>query len=308
MDIQKLETIIKDSSYDDLNIRLFFTKKTSTPIYHTFYVDIGDDVKEQIKDITLQALNDNKEKPQKTYSPIGYYQDYLELANLSDLGHLQEVFDSYYEDEKTKKKKIQEQMDKLSYYSIKFDINTEDGLEEMIIFRKLVKFNKLKYGLTGFVSDNTFHQISENLIGIDGDIDLIYFQSEILVIRHYALEQVFSLRGVYKQKAKETLGVVKNVDKINNFDDFRKDSLNDYRIVRAFAKLNADIDRAERCLQNFEEIVTVNKKFKLQLDLDTSNHKINYNNKDQLIPISQLIRDSFYKSYLGQEDRIDEDA
>lgn len=99
------------------------------------------------------------------------------------------------------------------------------------------------------------------------------------------------------------MNIVKETKGIENFDQFYEDCLSDGRVIRAFTKLMNEEEKVERCFQNFDNVRKVIKIFELPINLNGD--KIVYENKDQLMEIARLIRDSYYQSYIGEEDRVD---
>lgn len=128
----------------------------------------------------------------------------------------------------------------------------------------------------------------------------------MLILNHVSLERIFSIQAQYQEKAAQTLDLVRRADKIRNFDQFREDCLADGRITRALTKLLNEEGRIHQVFENFENVIRVIDIFELNIELEEGNTMLVYEDKSQLLDITRLMRDSFYRSLINNREGVDE--
>src|SRR5699024_1101209 len=122
-----------------------------------------------------------------------------------------------------------------------------DDQDEILVFRRVTKFNRLAKGVIGRFFNQEFIKLEPDLLGLDGNVDIIIYKEEMLILNHISLERIFSVHDQFREKANQTLDLVARSNKIKNFEQFREDCLADMRVTRALTKLLNEEQRVENC-------------------------------------------------------------
>ncbi|WP_182101841.1 Kiwa anti-phage protein KwaB-like domain-containing protein [Niallia taxi] len=302
MDVTNLVTIINRLDEQDLDMRLYFTRKKPNGRYQSYSPTVGPDLQIELKGMGLKALEKVQDAEQREFSPIGTIEGCIETCQANDVTSFNEILQSMEEDYVNRQQIPDEEVSRLTFYCLK--IFTTHG--DILFFRRVTKFNKLKGGFFGKFANNDFRKLDDTLLGIDPNVDIVIFNGEMLILNHISLERIFSIHDQYQEKATRTLGLVQSANKITNFEQFREDCLSDARVTRALTKLLNEETRMSQVFANFENVINVIDIFDLKIELAEENTKIVYEDKSQLMDITRLIRDSFYKTYMGNRDGYDE--
>ncbi|WP_303395481.1 Kiwa anti-phage protein KwaB-like domain-containing protein [Intestinibacter bartlettii] len=200
-------------------------------------------------------------------------------------------------------------MNKLSFYCLVLEFEENRVQKEIKFFRRVTKFKKLSTkGIMGSISNNRFKKLNKSLLGIDGDVDLIIEENDVLILNHISLERIFSISDHYQEKAQEAINLIHSANRIINFEQFSEDAINDGRIIRTLTKMLKEEDRLSRCFENFNNVVNVIDLFDLDINIQNSNgvDMIVYEDKNQLMDIIRLVRDSYYTSLINERQGIDD--
>lgn len=304
MDVRELHTRLCETSDEDIDIRLYFTEKKSNG-YFSYSPVIHDNLQESIKELLVEALRKVQGMEQRRFSPVGFLDGTIEFTPTEEIASYQQIINSFDEDIVHRGNINSEIIQKLKFCCLKINIV---NYGELLTFRRLSKFNRLAKGksIIGRLTANAFEKLGPNLLGIDENLDLLVFEGEVLILNHIALERIFSIDDQYSEKATEALEIVRQANKIENFDQFREDCLTDKRVKRALTKILNDSDRLEDCFRNFENVIDVVDTFQLDIEFTEGNNALIYEDKSQLMDITRLIRDSFYRTLINNREGIDE--
>ena len=69
----------------------------------------------------------------------------------------------------------------------------------------------------GIFKGNQLNKIDSQILGIDGDMDLIVYKEEILILNHISLERIFKIEEQYEKKSRETIDFFKKYRKNRKF-------------------------------------------------------------------------------------------
>ena len=170
----------------------------------------------------------------------------------------------------------------------------------------MTKFKKLStQGFLGLFQGNQLNKIDSQILGIDGDIDLIAYKNEIMVLNHISLERIFKIEEQYEKKSKETMNFLRSTGKIENFDAFEEDCMNNLSTRKILTKMQSEDNDLSKCFDNFENIVTTIDMFDLPINVNYTNKSIIYENKEQIKNILLIARDSYYRSLVQEKPGID---
>ena len=305
MDVRAIVGQLNALNEDNLDMRLYFTRKKSNGRYQSFSPSIGDDLQRELKGIVTRALEKVQDTDQREFSPIGSIDGCIETHSVGEVDSFNDILASMDGDVVIRRAIEPKEVSKLTFYCL--NIGLEENRGNILFFRRVTKFNHLKKGgiLGRFVS-NDFEKLDDTLLGIDANVDIVIFGGEMLILNHISLERIFSIQDQYFQKASQTLELVERANRISNFDQFREDCLSDMRITRALTKILNEEERVNKVFENFENVIQVIDIFDLDIEVEEENTQLVYQDKSQLMDLTRLIRDSFYRSLINQRDGIDE--
>ncbi|MGO4964670.1 Kiwa anti-phage protein KwaB-like domain-containing protein [Bacillus paralicheniformis] len=302
MDIENLLTILNNLNDRDLDTRLYFTRKKQNGRYQSYSPTIGEDLQVELKNLVVSAVAEVQDSEQRQFSPVGTIEGCVETCTTDEINNFRDIIESMNDDFVNRKKIPDDEISKLTFYC--FKIFSPEG--DILFFRRVTKFHKLKKGFFGKFSGDDFEKLNDTLLGIDPSIDIVVFQGEMLILSHISLERIFSISDQYRQTAAQTLDLVNRANRITNFTQFREDCLSDGRVTRALTKLLNEEERIHQVFENFENVIRVIDIFGLNIDLAEENTKLVYEDKSQLLDITRLMRDSFYVTYINNRDGFDE--
>ena len=304
----RVQDVIQFLSQKDLVLRLYFTRKKSEINYASYSPVINTSMFEYLIKIIRDNLDLKREMDYEKFSPIGSYDGVIETYFTNEVNNFTYVIDSYKEERLVRDDIDEKTINNFGFYCLVVTYNNNGTEEKIMFFRRITKFKKLsKKGIMGFIKNNRFTQIENNMLGIDGDIDIIVKDDTMLILNHVAMERVFSINDQYTEKAKETMSYIKRANRIENFEQFEDDCFNDMRIKRILAKLLTEEENIEKCFQNFSNVKKAIDIFELEIKIIKVGKKemIQYESKEQLMDIIRFALDSYYTSIINQRNGID---
>lgn len=302
MDLKKIKEIFDKNN---LQLELFFTKKNRNN-YESFSPNVSMDILFELKNTIKPLLEKYFDMEQVSYSPIGYMSETIEICNTEYVEDLEKILESFKNADKTN---TNIDFNDLSFYCFRIkELNNSEDFD-IKIFRKLTKFKKLaSKGIVAHFSGNTLNKLEEKIIGLDGGIDLLVFNDNILILEHHSMERIFCLEEKFVTTASNFLEIVSTKSFINNFDNFKKDCLESKLYSKILTKMmseNIDIDRIS---VNFENVKKVIQDFNLDLQIDETSdvpHLI-YSNKTQIKGIIRIMRDAYFESLINKEKGVND--
>lgn len=304
MDINRVIDIL---NMENSTLRLYFTRKIGVK-YISYSPTIGPDIQRDIKKYIVGYMEEFTNTSQVEFSPLGYREDTVETCKIEYISNYGDVIESYSE-EKLNREIPDDIINKLNFYCLVIEFK-EDGIDKEIkFFRRVTKFKKLSTkGFMGWIAGNRLNKLDASLIGVDGLIDIVVDEDEVLILNHIALERIFSISDQYSEKAQEAINAIRGSNRITNFEQFEEDALNDRRITRTLTKLLSEEDRLQNCFGNFANVINVIEIFELNINTENIEgvEKVVYENKEQLMDIIRLVRDSYYMSIINNRNGIDD--
>lgn len=304
MDIQRIIEVIKS---EKSNARLFFTRKRGIR-YISYSPEIESDLQETLKELIVDYLKQYNSIDQIEFSPLGYREETIETCNVEYISNFLDVINSY-EDGIVNREIPKDIINNLNFYCLVIEYNENGEDKEIRLFRRVTKFKRLSTkGMMGSIKNNKFSKLDASLLGIDGDIDIVVAGDEVLILNYISLERIFSISNQYVERAQEAIDIIRDADRVTNFEQFEEDALNDGRITRTLTKMLNEEERLERCFENFGNIINVIELFDLDINIQNENgvDKVVYEHKDQLMDIIRVVRDSYYTSIINNRRGIDD--
>ncbi len=301
MDLVKVSQLLND---DDAEMQIFFTEKDREGyISKIAQLDPnrkGNVVESELKGFLTNAIDSirNSQFEVKEYDPTMIQPDVLETTNLQLLGQsYSDILESF---QTADNNDLEEMADDYTFYTV--DVAKED--DELRIYRRVKKFRKIySKGLLAQFHGNTITKVDNKIIGLDGEIDLIEFNQQILILNHISLERIFRLEDTFSNTASKALNQLKKASKITNFGSFEEDCLNDLRIQKTLTRMSGENIDWVHSLDHFANVINTIDTFDLGIDYQQSpDEKIIYDgNKGHLTDILRIVRDSYYQTMVNQK-------
>lgn len=290
MEINRIIELIEKSKNGDL----YFIRKM-TDGYKSYKPRTSDTLIEKITDMILHYLKFFSEKEQIVFNPMGYRDETIEKYKVKDIEDYKSLIESF---EYPKIEGLEKEIDNLKSYCISYDVIDNNQNEKILLLRRINKLKKLRNnGFLIHFRGEELVDIDDEVFGIDNEIDLIIYKDEILILNHIALERIFDLTIQYKNKAKETLKILRDKVRISNFDKFEEDCLNDSRYKKALTKMLNEKELIEKSFDNPRNLIEIIDTFDLQIEYELYPEFILvYEYKNQIMDFLRIIRDSYYIS------------
>ena len=227
MNIRKIISFLEQG---DLAYEVYFSKKTNFG-YESFSPNVDGRIFYDILDLISKKLNQLLSKEQIPYNPTGYRDGTIEFCKTDYIKNYGEILESFQNPDHVE---TEIDPDDFIFYclTVKNKVGTGENFE-IKFFRRVTKFKKLNSkGLIARFSGNKLNKIEDKLIGLDGDIDLIVYNNEILILSHISLERIFYLQDKFRKNAEEFLNTISNKPLIQNFETFKTDCLDDGRFTK----------------------------------------------------------------------------
>lgn len=302
MEIKELRKILRD---DDLSFDLFFTRKLRKGNYVSFSPNIDAQIFDDLINLIIEYLEKFEDKTQVAYDPTGFKDGTIEKCSVSYVNDFEKVLDSFAQSDKVE---TEIDPDNYNFYTLTIEKNDDIDFPKIKIFRRVTKFKKLhSKGIIARFNGNTLNKIESKLIGIDGEVDFIIINDEIYILSHYSLERIFNLDEQFRDTASEFLNQDGLSNGITNFESFYEDCLNDGRYRKTLTKMtNENIDVA-KTYDNHENIIMTIDMFNLEINYSREPFfSIIYEEKNQIMDILRILRDSYYRSLINEQIGVDD--
>lgn len=302
MDLNKLKTKLNE---DDLTFELFFTRKLRNGNYVSFSPNIDVQIYDDLLTLIIEYLEKFEDKELVEYNPTGYKDGTIETCEVSYVNDYVKVLDSFNDSDKVE---TEIDPDNYNFYTLSITKDNDSQFPEIKIFRRVTKFKKLhSKGIIARFNGNTLNKIESKLIGIDGEVDFIVINDRIFILSHYSLERIFNLDEQFRDTASEFLSQEGLSEGITNFESFYDDCLNDGRYRKTLTKMtNENIDIV-KTYENHENIIMTIDMFNLEINYrEESVFSIVYEEKNQIMDILRILRDSYYRSLINEQIGVDD--
>lgn len=305
MDVGLIATKVTNQLASETSkVSLFLIEKIDTPLgldYIAHKPSTSMEMQREIIEVIQPTLFRLVDKEQIEFNENGRPNGVLEYCEKAYVGDsLEKLMDSF------KEEMLKESMlstDKKDIYCIRIEI---DVGEYVYFLNRIPQFKKFSKGLWGTLIDSTFRKATESFIGIEPNFDLIIYGEEILAVSNVAMQRIFDLKTKYIQNASAALDSFGTSNKIEGFDQFKLDTLDDGNIVKRVSRLMEKPERMTRFVDNFGRVEQIITDFDLNIELNTEKTKIQYTDKKQLNDIVKLLNDAYYKTVLtGEKGRDD---
>ncbi|AMB94520.1 Kiwa anti-phage protein KwaB-like domain-containing protein [Aerococcus sanguinicola] len=265
--------------------------------YVTFTPNITDQVKNELKRISIDYLETKANIKQVEYNPTRTISGTVETVKFQDFDSVTEFFETFKEEAG-----IGEITPILiDFFIYEFEIQDKS----IYLFRRHNKNKALRKGILGKILKGYYKSIeTEDILTIDDKIDFLVYENEIIVFYHTAFERIFNLDAEFYDKAEIVLEADMFKNKIIGYDALKEDLLDNKNLVKRVSKLEGDIDKATMFLKHMRRTEAVINRFDLPISI--IGDQICYEDKSQLGEIVLLMQDAYYRTFIGEEDGVDE--
>lgn len=306
MDLERLRDLI---NHDATTLSLLFTRKISNNHDFISYRSvINDDIHDNLCDLFLKYVNQliDEDAPLAEYNPTGKADGTYETLSVNDV----KDYDKYQVslDRADANGDLENEADNLTFYTI--ILNNSVLHDSYKLIRRVTKFKRLyTKGLVASFRGQELNRINSKMIGLDGQIDIIQHENDLLLMNHISIERVFFMDDAFTSKATEMLALLKEGNYLINFDGFEETCLNDKRIQKTITKMANENINWGNALENFDDVISTIDMFDLGIDYNnTPNNALIFERKEQVMPILNLVRDSYYKTlinnHLGTDNKL----
>lgn len=278
-------------------VKLFLIEKIKTEEaldYISYKPSLSRSLQKEIVEIVQPTINKLMEKEQIEFNENGRPNGVVEYCEQSYVGV---TYDNLLNSLKEPFERVDEEVKK-DLYCIEIELETGKYL---YLLNRIPQFKKFNKGLWGTLADQTFRKVTESFIGIEPSFDLLIFEDEILVINNVSMQRIFELKTIYVQNANTVLTSFEETHKIDGFEQFKIDSIEDGNIVKRISRLMSKPERMTRFVENFVKVEEIITEFDLNIELNEDKSKIRYTDKKQLNDIVKLLNDAYYKTVLNGE-------
>lgn len=287
--IKKLNSFISgDKLYTH---KLTFTMKKRNN-YFSYAPNLNLDVAKELAKHIVTQLEKVSDLTPVEFNPIqGCTDQEIECSEIDKIERIKDIIASI---DTTQELDINHAND-LSFYCL--TIYDED-CNAYRFFRRVVKFKKLSQeGMLFAIQGNTFNKLSSDILGIDGNVDVVIINQKVYIINRIAMERIFSMQSSYENNANIAMDIIEKTKKIANFSEFKKDCIGDSRFHKTLTRLlNDDVDIKD-ALEHTEEIQDVIETFDLNIELtEGKSPQIIYRNKDDRMEILRIINDAYCRT------------
>lgn len=298
--------------YKQNKVRIYFTRKDRKKKeinFISYSPGLESNIQNSMLDIIKEYLQKFVSIEQIEFNPMGKEKGKIENYSISKIKKYHDLMMSF--DENIVNRTLQPDVVKtFDFYCLEIENESGNELENIKFFKRVSKYKKFssKKAFLDFIKNNRLNKIEENIIGADGQVDLITYKGEMLVLNYSALEYVFDLHEEYKNTAEKIIGVLIQNSQIENIEQFKQDCLNNKINCRKLVKLDLKEDILKNCLNNKEKISHIIESFNLGLSLSEKDGKpkLVYSDKKQVRDIIRIFNDSFYKSIIMERTGIDD--
>lgn len=287
--IEKINSfIVGNESYIH---KLTFTVKKKNN-YFSYAPNLSLDIAKDLAKHIVTQLEKVSELTPVEFNPIQGCTD--QEIEYSEIARIERIKDIIISIDETQELDINHAND-ISFYCL--TIYDEDD-NAYRFFRRVAKFKKLSQeGMLFAIQGNTFNKLSSDILGIDGNVDVVIINQKVYIINRIAMERIFSMQSTYEEKAIIAMDIIGKTKKIANFSEFKKDCMGDSRFHKTLTRLlNDDVDIKD-ALEHTEEIQNVIETFDLNIELTKGESpQLIYKNKDDRMEILRIINDAYCRT------------
>lgn len=290
-ELKKFLSQIEENSPSNC-VEVLFSQKTDTK-YISHKPAMSSEVQEKILKIIIPSVIDTLSNNMlMSYSSEGCLDGYIEYIAPAEVRNFDAFLESISSDS-VKEDLKSLRVEKIDFYCI--DVNY-DGKRAML-FRRFTKQKKLRRGFLTQLITNQLNVIDEDYLNFDEYVDIVFFESKLLIFSHLSLERIFKYKDALIKKTDEALNEVSAKDLIVNQSSFAEDCKSDIRVMKKFTHIMQH-GKLPLFFDNFANVPSVVQELGLDIEFDEDG-KLIYTDKSQLPHILQLMSDAYFKSILA---------
>lgn len=193
MNLEEVVNILRDENNSK---ELYFCEKNKD-LYEAVCPEVSTEIFEILIQNAIDSISKRGQDEWIEYNPIGFREGTLEICDVDYVGNYDEVINSF---DSQNIEIDPEMIERFSFYCVSIG----EEKKNVKIFRRLTKFKKIStQGFLGIFQGNQLNRIDSQILGIDGDIDLIVYNNEIMVLNHISLERIFKIEEQYEKNQRK---------------------------------------------------------------------------------------------------------
>lgn len=304
MNLKEITELLERNEKSNGRLSVLFVSKNGTEYQH-YKPQLSNDLQRELirmfKVRIQSTINDGKQEVE--FNPSGHEMDEYSVCDYEYVGNFNEVIGLYDSENETELL-----ADQISFLVYRLRVNKESDPEEYLyMFRRNHKFKSIRKGFWISKISNVYSKlISDDLIGIDGNIDALAYNNQLAFFAHISAERIFNLREKFAENARQILNKIEEGATIENFEEFRDACLNDARVTRRLTKIHSNPTIIELYHEHFSNAQEVIESFDLNIKFNDDKTKIIYTDKEELTDITMLMRDAYYRTILAKRTGIDD--
>lgn len=282
-------------------IKLYFLAKRNLrdgKAYHVYKAPISEELNRQLLELIKSSIiNQTSNASLIEYNFMGTADETIEYIASDKIVECAKILTALSETQTIKHFTNELDMTKIDFYCFEFIYDNKI----IHCFRQFSKMKKLrKNGIIMSIFEDKLISIDENIISIDGQLDIIKLDSQLFILNHIALERIFSFRDFVIENAESMLQKIEENKIIENIDQFKEDCKRDFRRSKWLARISArgGLTILNQNKENIPQIINeINEK--CNANLEYINNKFVYSNSEQLTWILGMIGDDCFKKFLS---------
>lgn len=226
---------------------------------------IQNEISNLVLPITISSLQNTV---LSDYNPVGVPDGQMEHIDGNNVPQVQLFLKAISDDDMFKEMKLLP-VGQIKFYCLCYSCNGK----AVYVLRQFSKLKKLRSGyIARFVNDELVAMDSD-FLGIDENVDIIFYENSLFVLNHISLERIFNYRDEYLKKTNEALGEILNTGCIKNMEQFSEDCTSDVRIMKRFTNIMTQ-GRLPLFFQNFDKVPGIVQELDLDIEYDEDEGKL----------------------------------
>jgi len=305
--VESIISELRSSKLTMTGIRMYYITRTkrrnSDNEYLAFSVPISTtiigDINNLIFDSTISRI---LEKSLTEFNPTGTETGTIEHLPLEFVNNYESIYKSI-------SSTLPESIADLDFkeiwgYCIKI-LYDEHNPNELLFFKKFAYPKIFSKSLILSLVGGSYNKIDDEIITIDNDVHAFSFDKTMYVLNKSQFEIFFNFSSSYRTIVENSIEMLKELDVIENFEDFALHCINSDTLTRRLVKIINEqrFKTVQRCILH---VPTVIEDFALNVKFE--NNKIVYDESSNISDIITLIKGACVIGALDQERYIAADT
>lgn len=272
-------------------------KKSSDNEYISYSVPIASSIKDDIKSLILDNLIDGlQNKEIVDFNPTLLEQGTIEKIPCDHVNNYNTILNTINSIQTESVKDLD--FNHIWGYSIRLRFTINNATQDLFIFKKFAYPKLLKQSLILSLTSDEYTKITDEIITIDNQVHAFSLTNDIYILNKGQFETFFNFSSTYETIIQKSMASLKELDVIDNFDDFASRCLDSDTLTRRLVKIIEDerFKILQSCIQNVPQVIE-----DFALKVHFKNSKIIYDSESTVSDIITLIKGSCVYGALDNE-------